>query len=334
MEEVIDNKGLVSILIPVYNVQKYIEKCARSLFEQTYKNIEYVFVDDSSPDDSIRIIKKILVEYPERVPYVRIIKHLENKGLASSRNTALDNCHGEYILHVDSDDYIEKDTVEKTYNAAIEKGADVVVFDFNLFDSQKKIPVYRDIGSSKQQYLKKLICHYINPVVWGKLIKRNLYIHNNIRAIPNLNHGEDYVVTSRLFYFAQKIIKLDVYLYNYRLDNTTSITNTNKTKKDIRNILLASDIVTEFYKKKEDYLVFKEYLGLGKLSIKRSVLKDNFFSYNNDKEFEEEFDRELFKNSTGLFTIRTHVFKFLIDRHIPFVTDVYSIILRFVLKVL
>lgn len=101
----------VSICVPVYGVERYIERCARSVFEQTYDNIEYIFVDDCSPDHSIDILKNVIEEYPARKPNVRIVRHEHNRGLAAARNTAIDNAGGDFVLHIDSDDYIPSDYV-------------------------------------------------------------------------------------------------------------------------------------------------------------------------------------------------------------------------------
>ena len=100
----------VSIIIPVYNVAPYIERCARSLFEQTLDDIEYIFVDDCTPDLSVDIIKRTLDRYPNRKEQVRIIKQQENKGCPAARNLAVQLANGEFIFHVDADDYIEPDS--------------------------------------------------------------------------------------------------------------------------------------------------------------------------------------------------------------------------------
>ena len=100
----------VSVVIPVYGVEKYIERCARSLFEQTMQEgIEYIFVDDCSPDRSIEILEKVLKEYPHREPQVKIIQHSKNQGIFYTRNTGVENATGEYIIHCDSDDWVEPD---------------------------------------------------------------------------------------------------------------------------------------------------------------------------------------------------------------------------------
>ena len=97
----------VSILVPVYGVEKYIERCARSIFEQTYHNLDIVFVDDCTPDKSIEILKRVLEEYPGRKAQTRIIRHAYNRGLSAARNTAVAAATGTFLTHVDSDDWIE-----------------------------------------------------------------------------------------------------------------------------------------------------------------------------------------------------------------------------------
>ena len=117
---------LVSILVPVYKVEKYIEQCARSLFEQTYDNLEYIFLDDCSPDNSIEILKRVMEDYPERKAQVRIIRHERNRGLAAARNTALDAANGPFVTHVDSDDYLGRDAIRLLVKKQEETGADIV----------------------------------------------------------------------------------------------------------------------------------------------------------------------------------------------------------------
>ena len=106
------NAPLVSILVPVYKVEKYIERCARSLFEQSYENLEYVFVDDCSPDDSVQILERIIKNYPLRAERVHIIRHEKNKCLLEARKTAIKYSNGEFLSHVDSDDWLEPNAIE------------------------------------------------------------------------------------------------------------------------------------------------------------------------------------------------------------------------------
>ena len=144
---------LVSILVPIYNVENFIEKCSVSLFEQTYKNIEYVFVNDCSPDHSIEVLEKVAKNYPNRINSIKIINHDINKGLAGARNTAILNANGDYVLHVDSDDFIEKTTIEKLVKKAQDDCADIVVFDYYLEWQKVNKKVVHNFDPDKIKYL-------------------------------------------------------------------------------------------------------------------------------------------------------------------------------------
>ena len=116
----------VSVIIPVYNVEKYMEKCCRSLFGQTLENMEFIFVDDCTPDNSISVIESVLQEYPQRKSQVKITHHDKNRGLPSARNTGLGLAQGNYIIHCDSDDWVAPFMYEKMYARAVAENADIV----------------------------------------------------------------------------------------------------------------------------------------------------------------------------------------------------------------
>src|SRR5690606_34101887 len=105
----------ISVVIPIYNVEKYIERCVRSLFEQTLQNVEYIFVDDSSLDRSVEIVKQILNEYVDRQSHVHFVEHPQNRGLPAARNSGVSKAKGDYIFHCDSDDWLEKDALYELY---------------------------------------------------------------------------------------------------------------------------------------------------------------------------------------------------------------------------
>ena len=117
---------LVSILIPVYRVENDIERCVRSVMDQTYDNLVYVSVDDATDDSSMEILKRILRNYPNRLGDIQIIHHKKNRGLAAARNTAVSSCRGEYVFHVDSDDWVESNAVKLLVEKQRETGADIV----------------------------------------------------------------------------------------------------------------------------------------------------------------------------------------------------------------
>ena len=114
----------VSVIVPVYNVSKYVERCVRSLMEQTCPDIEYIFVDDATPDDSMAVLERVLEDYPQRLANVRILHNMQNQGLAKSRFIGMDEAAGEFVLHCDSDDWMEQDMVQAMLEAALAHDAD------------------------------------------------------------------------------------------------------------------------------------------------------------------------------------------------------------------
>jgi len=116
----------VSILIPIYNASGFIEKCAESVFSQTFESIEYIFVDDCTPDDSIQKLNQVLERFPHRKKAVTVLRNNKNEGISYSRQRAFDVATADYFLAMDSDDWIEPDMIENLYNKAIETNADMV----------------------------------------------------------------------------------------------------------------------------------------------------------------------------------------------------------------
>lgn len=250
------NNPLVSILVPVYGVERYIERCARHLFEQTYNNIEYIFVDDCTTDNSIEILKRTLIEYPYRHNQIKIIKHTINKGLSSARNTAVAAAKGEWIIHVDSDDYIANDAIESLVNFALQNQLDVVSSQVYIVENDKTIkhPLFWG-DSNKEQYIKRLLTwRHVPCSIWGRLIKRSILIKNNIRSIDGVGFAEDFAVVPIILYYARKI---DYYkekpLYYYECSNMQSFTKSEYSFKNMEDLLVAGNNIYEFYKDKNEY---------------------------------------------------------------------------------
>lgn len=270
---------LVSILVPIYNVEPYIEKCAYSIFNQTYINIEYIFVDDSSPDNSVNILIDSISNFPNRKEYIKIIRHKQNTGIAIVRNTCLDNATGDYILFIDSDDWIEQDMVEKLVYT-IQKGeADIAACDFTMdYINNKRIYHYEDYSNSCNENLKKAINYNIGTVLWKLLIKRNLFVNNKIRFIPHLDVGEDYVMTIKIYYYAKKISYIHETLYHYVQYNINRYSNVNL--KNLENHIAAVTEVELFCKEKNIYKNIVNEINLRKFNIKSYyILNPQFANY-------------------------------------------------------
>lgn len=185
---------LVSVMVPVYGVEPYIGQCADALFSQTYANLEYVFVDDCSPDRSIEIVQEVLARYPARAAQVRIIRHDRNQGVSAARNTALDHVTGEWLLAADADDWVESDLVERLVRAVDAPDVDMVSCDFyNEFpDGCRETMAYRETPGDAMGWLRmSLADRGIAWAHWNKLLRRSLFEDHRLRFTPGANMGED-----------------------------------------------------------------------------------------------------------------------------------------------
>ncbi|MBR1461880.1 MAG: glycosyltransferase family 2 protein [Prevotella sp.] len=225
-----DNKSgggkypLVSIAVPVYKVEPFIERCARSLFEQTYENLEFIFVDDASPDKSIQILERVILDYPERASNVRILHHETNRRLSETRNTLVDNARGEFILHVDSDDWVELNAVELLVNKQLETGADIVTGNMFIHDGER-VAVSSNSGwnLSREIMLEKCLMRAISDMNCGRLIRRQLYVVHGVRADASVSCNEDFLVIPRLFYYAITVAGIEDCIYHYIFCHVNSI---------------------------------------------------------------------------------------------------------------
>ena len=216
----------VSVIVPIYDVSSSIERCAYSLFNQTLKNVEFIFVNDATPDDSIEKLENVLKLYPELVPNVKIIHHTKNCGTAIARNAALSHTNGNYILMVDSDDYIDTDMLNSLYTKAVNANADIVVSDLLIEYKKKTIYCSDYLSSNPDDHFKDmLLSEKSSPSLCNKLIKKDLYMLPQNRNTFQMKYMEDRYVVSRLYFYAKKIVKVDRAFYHYTKQNPVSSTN-------------------------------------------------------------------------------------------------------------
>lgn len=245
----------VSIVIPIYNVEKYIEKCVRSLMEQTFEDIEYIFVNDCSPDNSISILKRMISEYPERKDRCRIINHSRNRGLTAARNSGLFAAKGEYIIHFDSDDWAEKTMISDMYNFAVINDSDIVSCNFRMVYSDRIVDCSTvDFTEDKVDSIRKYISHGFN-YLWNLLVKRSIYVGNNIRSLENYSFCEDFNLSVKLMLNANRILRLNKILYNYNRMNFISITHISNGDLMNDELVMYMDLI--IYLKEKD--VYKYY---------------------------------------------------------------------------
>lgn len=215
----------ISVITPVYNVEAFISRCIISLMKQTLDEIEYIFVDDASPDSSIGILQEILNRYPERNSHVRLIRHDKNLGLPAARNSGLEVASGDYIFHCDSDDFVEKDMLETMYKAAVMNNADIVYCDWYLSFKNNERYMKQPECSSSMEALKSMLRGIMKYNVWNKLVKRCLYKDNNIIFPAGYGMGEDLTMV-RLVARAEKIVHIPEAFYHYVQSNTGAFSKT------------------------------------------------------------------------------------------------------------
>lgn len=222
----------VSVVVPIYNVSKYINRCVRSLFEQTLSEMEYIFVDDCTPDDSMDVLTKIIEEYPHRKNQIRIIKHETNQGLACSRIDGIKIAKGMYITHCDSDDWVDVDLYEKLYNRAQETNADLTICDFicEYTTPKKQDKIVTIFNSSPRQALMNMHRKSFYCMVWRCLFKHDFVLKNALFPLPNVDMWEDVCVTLPAFYYANKIAKVDDSVYHYFINEQSLSANSAKPK--------------------------------------------------------------------------------------------------------
>lgn len=215
----------ISVIIPIYKVETFIERCVTTLMEQTLHEVEYIFVDDATPDSSIQILEKVIARYPERKGQVSIVHHEENKGLPAARNTGLALATGEYIFHCDSDDYVESTMLEELYHAAQVQEADIVWCDWNLTFSENERYMKQPCFDTPMEALKAMLSGGMKFNVWNKLVRRSIYTDNNIQFPSGYGMGED-MTMMMLFAHAQKIAYVPKAYYHYIKTNTNAFSQT------------------------------------------------------------------------------------------------------------
>lgn len=215
----------VSVIVPIYKVERFIDKCASSLFEQTLDEVEFIFVDDASPDGSMDLLGKCIDRYPAMKNQIKIVCHAENKGLPAARNTGLAEATGEYVFHCDSDDFVEPDMLAALYEAAKEKDADIVWCDWFLSFEHNERYMTQPSYETPLDALKGMLGGVMKFTVWNKLAKRSLYVDNHIEFPTGYGMGED-MTMMMLFACAGKVAYLPKAFYHYVKLNTGSFTQT------------------------------------------------------------------------------------------------------------
>lgn len=308
----------ISVIVPIYNVDKYIERCVESIIKQTYTNIEIILVDDESPDNCA----KICDEYAKKDSRIKVI-HKKNGGLSSARNSGLDIASGEYILFVDGDDYIHESAVEITLREAICNNADIVHFNFQSVDEEGNELKIKNIDLDHNKLLNsyETICGYVKEykikvMAWNKLYRSKLF--------EDLRFDEGYVYEDELIF--PKIISKSKINYTindklyYYVNAPNSITKSSLTKNKVESKKYLVKFLEEFYLENHTELMRHIYIAICFIcyNTRKLILQSENLSENYKKQSVRYFNGKYIESYSKLL-------KYKIDRKIPIKKEIFCL---------
>ena len=279
-------KNLVSVIVPVYNIEKYLEECIESIINQSYKNIEIILVDDGSTDKSGIICD----EFNKLDKRIKVI-HKENGGAASAKNIGLDEANGEYICFVDGDDYIFIDFIENLYNQLIKYNADISECSFYyLYKSHIEKDSFKsnNVFFTSQDYLNQYVDEWQSSLFWNKLFKSSVI--GDIRFKKERRCIDDEFFTYKVILNADSIVRNCNHKYYYRQRKSSAVQNS---KNSIQKAKDALDILVERYK-----LVTAKFPRLKKKYIEHDI--NNLYYILSAFNFNDELI-SLFKNNVYFY---------------------------------
>lgn len=278
-------KDKISVIVPIYNVEKFLKRCLDSIINQTYNNLEIILINDGSPDDC----HKICEEYKnkdERIIYIS----KKNEGVSATRNIGLEIASGEYIAFVDSDDYIENDMFEVLYNDLIKYDADL---SYCQIINRNVVPFNDNILMTSQEALEILVKPYkgLEGYSCNKLYKKSIIDNNNIRFNKDILFWEDiYFVCEYLNCCEKNIVSVNKKLYFYE-NNENNVSN-ECFGPGVKTSLLALEKMEKIYKDKAFYDTFLARKVMRCINLKTMMFLDN----KKDEEFKEKCNEIIDKN--------------------------------------
>lgn len=225
-----NNKKIgLTIIVPIYKVEKYIERCVRSLMEQTMKeNIEFIFINDCTPDNSINILHRIIKEYPNRSHQIVLYENKKNIGLHETRKVGISIAKGEYIGWCDSDDWVEPEMYNEMYEATKSGVIDTVVCNYiSEYSTYNEITKFKHNNNPQECITNLWKGNYFPAQVWTQITRKDL-ISKATNTIENVEYGEDIYKSIIVYYYSKSIAYVDKVLYHYNKTNNNSILKTLK----------------------------------------------------------------------------------------------------------
>lgn len=262
---------LVSVVVPMYNVGPYIEKCAESLFNQTYPYIEFIFINDASTDSTLDVLHQIVDKYPAL--YINIIDLPSNGGLAYARTVGIRAANGDYLAFCDSDDWVEHAMIERMVDKALATNADVVVTPFFINRGRhQKVARFRttediaDLNSIPLNFLHFSLCN--------KLIRHSIISQNELIPLAGIDCWEDLSVIARVYAITHNVVLLDIPLYHYRKSDSGTL-STSAQKRILGDHLAYADMLDSWFATRSDnaYARYARFLNFLKFTSKIKMLR-------------------------------------------------------------
>ena len=280
-----EKRPKLSIIVPVYNSEKYLSKCLDSLISQTFNNTEIICINDGSKDDSLNILK----EYAAKDSRVRVIDQ-PNKGVSVTRNKGILAARGKYITFVDSDDWLDEYAYELCMDIVLKEKPEVFFFGYRT-DASYKAPSYIDESSVRFHGRGDIVDAYneTNPTVWDKIFDRKFILRNDLSFKEDMSYAEDHVFNLMAFAKADKIIGVPNKFYYYREDNQSSLVHVMNSTKRLEDKIKANKYLISYFRDLEIHdfdLEFAKEMGLVFDLINNEI---------KDKTMKARYAREVFK---------------------------------------
>lgn len=268
----------VSIIVPVYKAEKYLDTCLKSIQSQTFPKFEIILVDDGSPDRSGEICDR----YAESDRRIKVV-HKENGGVSSARQAGIENASGEYTVHVDPDDWIEPCMLESMYSQALSTNADIVVCDYMEEKPGRSVRRKQNVPEDPRECVRMLLVETLHSACWNKLVRRSLYSENGVSFPQGINMWEDMATVPRLFAVAARVAYLPEALYHYvRYSNPNALTGNTSFEECMRRRNVIDILQASF----AGDAVLSDYLVYLKLKVRTALLK----GCRNEEQFMEALD--------------------------------------------
>ena len=263
-------KYKLSVIISVYNSAKYLKRCLDSLMQQTLTDVEFIFINDASTDDSLTILHEYESLFQNLA--IKIINLKENGGIANARNIGLSNAEGEYITHCDSDDWIETDTYETLYNLAKTNNADITSCNFYHEYPNCQRVIKQPYSSKKEECIKKLLNGDLFPSLWASIIKRELIVKYHLHFPKGLNMGEDLFFNIQAYYYSNVITSTDKAFYHYYHHHDSVCVQRSRTS--INSDIIIAGLIEQFFKERNEYGTFLKEIAYRKFYSKLPLIKN------------------------------------------------------------